>query len=452
MDQLPICSCRKLERPFRKAIGATKMKIVILGAGLLGVASAWYLAEDGHEVTVLDRQAEPGMETSFANGGQISTCHAAPWANPSAPWQVAKWLGREESPLLWRLRADPAQWAWGMRFLVECSAARARQNTIDILRLALYSREKLGALRQQLGLEYDQLTRGILHFYTDERELSLASSQAALMREFGCERVMKEADECLAIEPALNASTVPILGGTYTAEDESGDAHKFTQALAQRCKLAGVSFLFGENISALGVEGGRISNIRFTNGRTIAGDAFVVALGSWSPLLLKSVGINIPVYPAKGYSVTVPLDESSIAPTISLTDDGYKIVISRLANRLRVAGTAEFAGYDESMNKIRCSAILQRLKAVFPGLKHEEKFDVWAGLRPATPSNVPFVSKAKFNNLFLNTGHGTLGWTMACGSGQLIADLITGQAPEINPEPYTFQPLIAAKPRLSPSL
>ena len=420
------------------------MKVVILGAGLLGVTSAWYLAEDGHEVTVLDRQAEPGMETSFANGGQISTCHAAPWANPSAPWQVAKWLGREDSPLLWRLRADPAQWAWGMQFLIECSAARARQNTIDILRLALYSREKLGVLRQQLGLEYDQLRRGILHFYTDERELQQASSQAALMREFGCERVMKEAKECLAIEPALNGSTVPILGGTYTAEDESGDAHKFTRALAQCCKQAGVSFIFGEAIDTLEEKNGRISNLRLANGMTVTGDAFVVALGSWSPLVLKSLGVKIPVYPAKGYSVTVPLDANGTAPTISLTDDGHKIVISRLANRLRVAGTAEFSGYDGSINAVRCSAILRRLKAVFPEAIQHNRFDMWAGLRPATPSNVPLIGKAKFENLFLNTGHGTLGWTMACGSGQLIADLIAGRAPDVDPGPYAFQALSLA--------
>ena len=412
------------------------MKVVILGAGLLGVASAWYLAEDGHDVTVLDRQWAPAMETSFANGGQISTCHAAPWANPNAPWQIAKWFGREDSPLLWRLRADPAQWAWGVRFLGECSAARTRQNTINILSLALYSRERLGALRKQLNLRYDQLTRGILHFYTDERELLQALSQAALMREFGCERVTKEAAECLAIEPALRTSTVPILGGTYTADDESGDAHKFTQVLAKHCKQAGVAFRFDQTIDRLGVEGGQISNVRLANGTTITGDAFVVALGSWSPLLLKSVGIDIPVYPAKGYSITFPLDESSIAPTISLTDDGYKIVISRLGNRLRIAGTAEFSGYDETINTIRCSAIKHRLSSIFPGAIQNNKVDAWAGLRPATPSNVPLIGQTKLGNLFLNTGHGTLGWTMACGSGKLIADIISRRVPELNHAPY----------------
>ncbi len=412
------------------------MKVVVLGAGLLGVATAWYLAEDGHEVTVLDRQAEPAMETSFANGGQISTCHAAPWANPSAPWQIIKWLGREDAPLLWRIRADPAQWAWGMRFLVECWAARARQNTIDILRLALYSREKLGALRKQLELEYDQLTHGILHFYTDEREFALASSQTALMQEFGSERVTTDTNECLRIEPALKGSSVPIVGGTYTAKDESGDAHKFTQGLARRCMDIGVSFVFDQDINALEVDGERVSTVHLGNGRRITGDAYVVALGSWSPILLKTIGINIPVYPAKGYSITVPLDANSIAPTVSLTDDGQKIVISRLANHLRVAGTAEFSGYDSSINDARCQAIVNRLRSIFPGAIEGNQFEVWAGLRPATPSNVPLISRTKFNNLFLNTGHGTLGWTMASGSGQLVAHLVAGKAPEIDPTPY----------------
>lgn len=415
------------------------MKVVILGSGLLGIATAWYLAEDGHEVTVLDRQTGPAMETSFANGGQISTCHAVPWASPSTPWQVTKWLGREDAPLLWRLRADPAQWAWGVRFLVECSAARARKNTIDILRLALYSREKLGALRKQLKLEYDHLARGILHFYTDEQEFTLATSQASLMREFGCERVTKETNECLKIEPALSGSATPIVGGTYTADDESGDAHKFAQVLAQRCKKIGVSFIFNEAINALEMEDDQISKVRLGNGASITGDAFVVALGSWSPILLKTVGLKIPVYPAKGYSITVPLNMQSVAPTVSLTDDGQKIVISRLGNRLRVAGTAEFSGYDISINEVRCRAIVNRLKSIFPKAIQDDKFEVWAGLRPATPSNVPLIGRAKFRNLFLNTGHGTLGWTMACGSGQLIAQLVAGRVPDIDQTPYCYR-------------
>lgn len=413
------------------------MRVAVLGSGLLGVASAWYLARDGHAVTVVDRQPGTALETSFANGGQISTSHAEPWANPGAPWQAIKWLGHEDSPLLWRLRADAAQWAWGLRFLRECLPGRTRANIAAILNLALYSRARLLALRRELGFEYDALERGILHFYTDPREFEHAIPQAALMREFGCERVPKSTAECLAIEPALANSTVPIVGGTFTAADESGDARQFAQALAQRCAAGGVDFLYGADIQALDVCGGSVAGVLLRNGGMLKADAYVVALGSYSPLLLRPVGVSIPVYPAKGYSVTIPLDEDSMAPTVSLTDDGHKIVFSRLGERLRVAGTAEFAGYDTALNAIRCEAILRRVAAIFPqAIRRHEGIDYWAGLRPATPGNVPFVGQAKFANLFLNTGHGTLGWTMACGSGKLLADLVAGHAPEIDPAPY----------------
>ena len=412
------------------------MRVAVLGAGLLGVASAWYLAEDGHEVTVLDREPGTALETSFANGGQISTSHAEPWANPRVPLQVLKWLGREDSPLLWRLRADPAQWAWGLRFLAECTPQRTRANIGAILRIALYSRARLDALRAQLGLEYDQLTRGILHFYTDAAEYEHALPQAALMREFGCERVPKSAAECLAIEPALRGTTVPIVGGTYTADDESGDAHKFARELAQRCAERGVTFRFDAAIDTLHADGERVTGARLADGSVLEADAWVVALGSWSPLLLRPLGVDLPVYPAKGYSVTIPLAAGSTAPTVSLTDDGHKIVFSRLGQRLRVAGTAEFAGYDRSINATRCAAIVRRVAAIFPQAAAGTDIEYWAGLRPATPGNVPLVGRARQRNLYVNTGHGTLGWTMACGSGKLLADLVAGRAPEIDPAPY----------------
>jgi len=322
------------------------MRVVVLGAGLVGVASAWYLAEAGHEVTVVDRQPGPALETSFANGGQISTSHAEPWANPGALGKVLRWLGREDSPLLWRLRADPAQWAWGLRFLRECSPARTRQNTIAILRLALYSRALLKDLRPILGLEYDQQLRGILHFYTDEAELAHAIPQTELMREFGCERMVRSASECLAVEPALAESTVPIIGGTYTADDESGDAHQFTRQLAERAATRGVTFRYGATAEHLRSEAGKVTGIRLSNGQTLSADAYVAALGSYTPLVLRSLGLRLPVYPAKGYSATLTVGDDQLAPTVSLTDDGRKIVFSRLGKRLRVAGTAEFAGYD----------------------------------------------------------------------------------------------------------
>lgn len=412
------------------------MRVIVLGAGLIGVSSAWHLARDGHEVVLVDRQPEPALETSFANGGQISTSHAEPWAGPGTPRKVLGWLGNEASPLLWRLRADAAQWSWGLRFLRECLPGRSRANTIAILRLALYSRAVLQQLRPALGLEYDQKLRGILHFYTDPAEFAHAIPQAALMREYGCERVVKTAEECLAIEPALRSATVGIVGGTFTADDESGDACKFAQALAQQAQDLGVVWRGNTEVQALTVEAGRIVGVRLAGGEVLRGDAYVVALGSYAPLLLRPLGLRLPIYPAKGYSATIPLQPGDSAPEVSLTDDGYKIVFSRLGDRLRVAGTAEFTGYDTEVNPARCQAIIRRSFALFPGLQGRSGIEYWAGLRPATPGNVPMIGAAAYPNLFLNAGHGTLGWTMACGSGRLLADLMAGRKPEIDPAPY----------------
>jgi D-amino-acid dehydrogenase len=413
------------------------MRVVVLGAGLVGVASAWYLAEAGHEVTVVDRQPEAARETSYANGGQISTSHAEPWANPAAPLKILKWLGREDSPLLWRLRADPAQWAWGLRFLGQCSASRTRANIVAILALALDSRARLKALRRELDLHYDELERGILHLYTDAREFEAAIPQAALMREFGCEREAKSAAECLRIEPALAGSALPIVGGTYTAGDESGDARQFAQRLAERCAARGVRFRYDGSVESLEAPGGRFAAVRLAGGERLAAEACVVALGSYSPLLLRPLGIRIPVYPAKGYSITVPLGTTSIAPRVSLTDDGAKLVFSRLGQRLRVAGTAEFTGYDTSINARRCNAIVRRTRLLLPQLGEAGDVEFWAGLRPATPGNVPLVGRTRIAKLFVNTGHGTLGWTMACGTGALLADIVSGRAPTVDPAPYS---------------
>ena len=415
------------------------MRVTVLGAGVVGVTSAWYLAAEGNDVTVIERQPLPARETSFANGGQISVSHAEPWANPRAPMKALKWLWREDAPLLWRLRTDQAQWAWGLRFLRECTTARARANVGAIVRLGLASRAALQSLRRELGLEYDQLERGILHFYTDAREFEHAIPQAALMRDFGCERVPQTAAECLAIEPALAGSRVPIVGGTYTAGDESGDARKFTQALAQRAALRGVRFRHGETVAGLECGGSRLTGVRLASGECVAADITVLALGSYSPLFLKPLGIRLPVYPAKGYSVTMVLPDGVAAPTVSLTDDGHKIVISRLGQTLRVAGTAEFNGYDTAINPVRCAALRLRIGEVFPALAGANEVDRWAGLRPATPGNVPLVgdmSGAGLAGLWLNTGHGTLGWTLACGSGRLLADLVCGRDPGLDASPY----------------
>ncbi len=413
------------------------MRIVVLGAGLIGVATAWFLAEDGHEVSVVERQPGPARETSFANGGQISTSHAEPWANPSTPLKVLKWLGREDSPLLWRLRADSAQWAWGLRFLRECTPARTRANIHAILALALDSRTRLKALRRELGLEYDCLERGILHYYTDAAEFEHAMPQAELMRGYGCDRVVKSAAECLAIEPALRDSRIPIIGGTWTVDDESGDAQCFTELLADRCAARGVMFRYDCDVAAIETSGGKFSAIRLCNGERLAADACVVALGSYSPVLLRPLGIRIPVYPAKGYSITIPLVPDAPAPSVSLTDDGAKVVYSRLGNRLRVAGTAEFTGYDTHINPVRIAPLVRRVRQIFPTLEFNgDAVEPWTGLRPATPSNVPLIGPAHVANLFVNTGHGTLGWTLAVGSGRLLADQIAGRVTTIDAAPY----------------
>lgn len=412
------------------------MRVIVLGAGVVGVTAAWYLAEAGHEVTVIDREPEAGLETSFANGGQISVCHAEPWANPGVLSKVVKWIGHESSPLLWRMRADPAQWAWGLRFLRECTPTRTRANIIAILKLALYSRERLQALRRELGLEYDHLERGILHVYTDPGEFEHAIPQAALMREFGCDRYVKTTEECLAIEPALRHAAVKIVGGTYTASDESGDARKFTQALAAKCSERGVSFHYGNAINALQAEAGRVSGVQLADGQVLHADTYVAALGSYTPLLLKPLGVRLPIYPGKGYSATLQLTDDAVAPVVSITDDGHKLVYSRLGQRLRVAGTAEFNGYNTELNAVRCQALIKRTLQLFPEARSQGEPEFWAGLRPVTPGNVPYIGVSPYSNLFVDSGHGTLGWTMACGSGRLLADLVSGRAPDVDPRPY----------------
>lgn len=409
---------------------AERMRVLVLGSGVVGVTSAWYLARAGHEVTVIDRQPAPALETSFANGGQISVSHAEPWANPHVLPKALRWLGREDAPLLVRLRADPALFCWLARFLTQCPPGPTRRNIAAIVSLALYSRACLGALRAECAIPYDALQRGILHVYTDPREFAGAVHAAAVMREFGCDRRPVSADECVAIEPALAAARPRLVGGDYTPADESGDAHRFTTALAERCAAIGVGFRFGRTIERIVLDGGAFSAV-VADGEPLAADAAVVALGSYSPLLLRPLGIRVPVYPAKGYSATVPLSPESVAPTVSLTDDGHKIVFSRLGNRLRIAGTAEFAGYDLRLNPVRCAALTRRASELFPALAPAAPTEFWCGLRPATPSNVPLIGRTRHAGLWLNTGHGTLGWTMACGSASALAALMSHRPPPV---------------------
>lgn len=412
------------------------MKVIILGAGVIGVCSAWYLRQAGHEVTVVDRQPAAGLETSFANGGQISASHAEPWANPDVFRKLFKWLGRADAPLLFRPCADLAQWLWGARFLFECLPHRARENARQIFALARYSADALRALRQETGIAYDELARGILSFYTDPRELQRAAAIAAAMREWGCEREVKTALECAAIEPALHHAQSRLAGGIYAPDDESGDAHVFTQRLAALCEARGVIFRFSHTVRRLHQAGGGIAGVEVGQPQggveTLVADGYIVALGSYSTQLLTRVGISIPVYPVKGYSVTLPTGPQHQAPAVSLTDESHKLVFSRLGERLRIAGTAELAGYGMEINPVRCEAIVRRVFELFPEAGERGRAELWAGLRPATPGNVPLIGGTRYPNLFLNTGHGTLGWTLACGSGRAIADIMNKVRPEVD--------------------
>lgn len=411
------------------------MHIMVLGAGVVGVTTAWFLRQQGYDVTVVDRQNNAGNETSYANGGQISVSHAEPWANPSAPLKVLKWLVRADAPLLFRPRMDPAQWRWVTGFLRECTSARAAHNIRQMVRLGTYSRECLQALRKETGIEYDHLEKGILHFYTNPKEFESALEPARIMRDLGCDRQVIGADRAVELEPALSPVRHRIAGATYTAEDESGDARKFTQALAGKAREAGVEFLYGTEI--LGFESTRervlgVKVIREGGHQTLRADNYVLSLGSFSAVLARKLGLFLNIYPAKGYSITVPVREDEAAFNVSLIDDEYKLVYSRLADRIRVAGTAELSGYSRELNLTRCRAIVRRTAELMPEAGHWDQAEFWAGLRPATPSNVPYIGKSHYGNLFLNTGHGTLGWTHSCGSAVALTDIVAGRKPDVD--------------------
>src|SRR6266852_5832801 len=383
-----------------------------------------------HDERVVSRAERPRGH----GGGQISVSHSEPWANPTAPLTILKWFGREDAPLLFRPRADLAQWLWGLRFLFECLPSRTRRNTDSAFALALYSHEQLRQLRRDTGIHYDFDTRGILHLYENGGEFDHAKRQAERLRARGLDIEIKTPESCLMIEPALKHSIARVAGGAYAASDECGDAQLFTRALADLCGARGVSFRFNVSVKRLEAARGAIERVVIDDEKgieeSLRAEAYVIALGSYSPLLLAPIGVPVPVYPVKGYSVTLPLEPGDEAPRTSLTDHARKIVISRLGDRLRVAGTAELNGYDTEMNEPRCAALGKRCFEWFPKAGRPERAQFWTGLRPATPSNLPLIGRSKYSNLFLNTGHGTLGWTLACGSGRALADLVSGRKPE----------------------
>jgi D-amino-acid dehydrogenase len=410
------------------------VRIIVLGAGVVGVTAAWYLARDGHEVTVVDRQNAAAQETSFANGGQVAGAFAEPWASPKVPKMLREWWGREDAPLLFRPRADLAQWLWSLAFLAECRRSRYEANIRETLTFGSYSLRETKALRAEVGVAHDALDRGVLQIYFNAADLERAATYAEAVRAYGATRVPKSAAECVAVEPAL-ADVRGLAGGIYAPPDVTGDARMFAEGLAARGVERGIRYRFGVSIESLATEGGRVSGVRAVNeeGRkeVLGAEAFVVALGSWAPRLLAPIGVRIPVYPVKGYSATIAVSEPASAPQVSITDIEKKIVLTRLGERLRVAGTAELAGYDTSLNEARCRLLFARARELFPRLPADAEVKYWAGLRPATPTNLPVIGRTRYPNLFLDTGHGTLGWTYAAGSGRVLADVVAGRTPAV---------------------
>jgi D-amino-acid dehydrogenase len=426
------------------------MKVIVLGAGIIGVSTAWHLLQAGHEVTLVDRQSEAASETSFANAAQISVSYCEPWANKDAPLKALKWMFSDEAPLLFRPQFPIGkgwyQYRWGMQFLANCNDAAFERNVAQIVALGRYSHEALKNVVAQTGIEYQRLEKGIAHIFTDERAFAAAGEAAELMRRHGVQRKVVSTRELVRIEPAFRNFASCIVGGTYTPSDESGDAREFTRQLAQRCGQLGARLLFGHDVLSMTKLGNTIDSVAIrarTTGQesTIAADAVVVACGSYSAPLLRTVGVNLPVYPGKGYSVTLPLLKPELAPLVSTIDDEKKIAMTRLGNFLRVAGTIEVGGYDVSLDTAlaqkRCEMLLKRIEAILPGVADTRtpaqggNPQYWCGLRPATPTNIPFIGKTKVGKLWVNTGHGTLGWTHGAGSGKAMAELISGRKPEM---------------------
>ena len=441
------------------------MKVIVLGAGIIGINTAWHLLELGHEVTVVERQPDAALETSFANAAQISVSYCEPWANKDAPLKALKWMFSKEAPLLFRPQLPTfgptakfgggwLQWRWGLQFLGQCNDAAFERNVQQIVALGAYSHAALKDVVAATGITYNRLECGIVHYFTDQHALDSAGEAAELMQKYGVKRQILSRDALLKIEPALSSFASQIVGGTYTASDESGDARVFTQELARRCFARGAQFKFGYTVVKLNKEKNTIKSIAIEaintpakvlndalKKQTLMADAYVVACGSYSAPLLRTVGVDVSIYPGKGYSATFKILDPKRAPTVSMIDDQVKCAISRLGDQLRVAGTIEVGGYDTSLNtdlaKARCKMLARRVEQVLPSAcdtRSEEEGGsphFWTGLRPATPTNIPYIGKTSVTNLWINAGHGTLGWTHGAGSGKALAELMSGKTPEI---------------------
>lgn len=409
------------------------MRVVILGSGVIGVASAYYLAEAGHEVVILDRQEGPALETSFANAGEVSPGYASPWAAPGIPIKALKWLFMRHRPLFIWPTPTSAKVRFGLMMLRNCTSERYKVNKSRMVPIAEYSRDLLRELRAKAGITYDERSLGTLQLFRDRKMLDGTAKDVAILRAIGVPHELLDVDGCVRVEPALARVRDKLAGGLRLPGDETGDCFKFTNALAALCRQLGVEFRYNAPIEGILTDGGKVTGVA-TPGGTVTGDAYVVALGSYSPLLLRRVGVDLPVYPVKGYSITVPITDPSGAPESTVMDETHKVAITRLGDRIRVGGMAELDGYNTKLRPSRRATLEHVVTDLYPDGGDVGKASFWCGLRPMTPDGPPVIGKARYDNLWLNTGHGTLGWTMACGSGRVLADMLSGKKPEIDTE------------------
>ena len=424
------------------------MRVIVLGSGVVGVTSAYYLARAGHEVTVVDRAAGPALETSFANAGQISPGYAAPWAAPGVPLKAVKWMFQKHAPLAIRLDGTPFQLSWMWQMLRNCTAERYAVNKGRMVRLAEYSRDCLQALRAETGIEYEGRTGGTLQLFRTQQQLEGAQKDIAVLRDANVAYELLGPSELARAEPALAAVSHKLTGGLRLPGDETGDCQLFTTRLAALAEQLGVQFRYNTAIDALEVAGGKIAGVRCGN-ETLRADTYVVAFGAYSTQFVADI-VKIPVYPLKGYSITAPIVNAAAAPVSTVLDETYKIAITRFDNRIRVGGMAEIVGFDRKLRQARRETLEMCVNDLFPGGGDTANATFWTGLRPMTPDGTPIVGRTPAANLFLNTGHGTLGWTMSCGSGQLLADLISGRRPAIQADDLSVHRYLgdmAASPR-----
>ncbi|HET6906000.1 MAG TPA: D-amino acid dehydrogenase [Rhodanobacteraceae bacterium] len=409
------------------------MRVLVLGSGVIGVSSAWYLARAGFDVTVVDREAGPGRETSFANAGQISPGYASPWAAPGVPLKALKWLFTTHSPLVIKPGLDPRQYLWLLRLLRNCTAHRYAINKARMVRLARYSIACLDDLREELGLDYEGRRHGTVQLFRTQSQLDAADHDITVLQHYGVPFELLDRAGIVKAEPALADVVDQFTGALRLPDDQTGDCALFTRQLAERAKAAGVEFRFNSRVEALEASGDRIAGARI-NGKIERADRYVLALGSYTPRLLAPLGIHLPVYPLKGYSLTVPITDPAMAPCSTVLDETYKVAVTRFDRRIRIGGTAELCGFDLSKPARRRATLEKVLAELYPRGGDSSRGEFWTGLRPATPDGTPVVGGTRFQNLYLNTGHGTLGWTMACGSGRYLADVMAGAMPQISGE------------------